>query len=330
MNYFKLLVSVLLLGFIASCVPPSGPSSPGVNISDKDDPYYDERKRRDDDRKDVLERSRTRRSGNICEEEDRNHECKDLCKEIYGRVGDKKDCEELTVAQIDALFTLYELLESPDEDDLVDVEAEDFDVYLNVSIASLEDLIDDEWNSRESKEFLYWLINNEDAATVFEKEDDDYDTLTALLKNINSFSTAEIWEPFTTKIEDDKLMEVAIDSGNEMVVEWFMDYIEDKSDDCRREMVSLGCFEVYCKIGDGIDEDFMEEWLSYGDFESYIDDIIDEGVNSNDATVAGGDSSNDNPAGGGTSWDYGDGDGKFEDIGDISDDWVADLCTDLT
>ena len=316
MNCFKLLISVVLLAFIAGCVP----GGPGVNMD-----YYDARKSQDEDRDRVLEDSRRRRSGNVCEEEDRDHECKNLCKEMYGRVGDRKDCEKLTVTQIVALFDLYELLEEPDEDDLVDVEVEDFDVYLNVSIASLEDLIDDEWTSRESKEFLYWLINNEEIALVFEKEDDDYKTLTALLKKIDNFNSDDIWEPFTTKIEDDKLMAVAIDSGNEMVVEWFMDYIEDKNNECRNEMVSLGCFEVYCKIGDGIDEDFMEDWLSYGDFESYIDDIIGKGVNSNNPALAGGDSTPN-----ATGWTYGDGEGKFEDVGDIDDNWVEELCAGLT
>ena len=325
MKLFNLLISALVLALITGCYPQGG-VAPEVIRVERDDYEYDRMKERDDDRDYVLDTSRERRSGNVCEEEDRDHECKDLCKEIYGRVGDRKDCEELTVSQIETLFDLYELLESPDEDDLDEIDPEDFDVYLNVSIASLDDLVDDEWNNRESREFLYWLINNEDAASVFEKEDDDYDTLTAVLKNIKNFSGDSIYEPFTTKIESDKLMEVAIDSGNEMIVEWFMDYIEDKNNDCNRETVSLACFEVYCKIGDGIDEDFMEDWLGYGSFESYIEDIIDEGVNSNDATLAGGDAENSNAESNG--WLYGE--GAIEDINDITDDWVGELCEDLT
>ncbi|MDE0091923.1 MAG: hypothetical protein OXN83_01395, partial [Oligoflexia bacterium] len=228
MDYFKLVLSAVLLSFIAGCFPPQGGVQPEIVI-DRDDDDYDIRKRADEDRNYVLDDSRKRRSGSICEDEDRDHECRDLCKEIYGRVGDRKDCEELTVTQIEKLFELFELLEKPDEDDLDGVDPEDFDVYLNVSIASLDDLIDDEWNSRESREFLYWLVNNEDTAAVFEKEDDDYKALTGVLKNIKNFNTDSIYEPFTTKIEDDKLMEVAIDSGNEMIIEWFMNYIEEKN-----------------------------------------------------------------------------------------------------
>ena len=321
MNYFKLLTSVLILGLISACYPQGGVAPEIVSV-ERDDYEYDKRKERDDDRDYVLASSSKRRSGNVCEEEHRDHECKNLCKEIYGRVGDRKDCEELTVSQIETLFGLYELLENPDEDDLDEIDPEDFDVYLNVSIASLDDLIDDEWNNRETREFLYWLINNEDVASVFEKEDDDYDTLTAILKNIKSFDYDDIDEPFTTKIESDKLMEVAIDSGNEMVIKWFMDYIAEKNDHCNDESVSQACFAVYCKIGKGIDKDSVEDWLSYGEFESYIEDIIDDQINADNVGPSDEISKYEG-------WTYGEQPGEFEDIEDISDNWVRELCGGL-
>ncbi|MCY4321282.1 MAG: hypothetical protein OXC37_02610, partial [Bdellovibrionaceae bacterium] len=196
---------------------------------------------------------------------------------------------------------------------------EDFDVYLNVSIESLDDLVDDEWNSRESREFLFWLINDEDAANVFEKEDDEYDTLTAILREINNFDFDDIHEPFTTKLEgSDNLMEVAIDSGNEDVIDWFMDYINDKNQACDREPVSKPCFEVYCRIAQDIDDDSIENWLDYDSFESYIEDIIEEGVNSKNR----GDNANRGTAG----WTYGEESGELEDINDLDDDWEEELC----
>ena len=320
MGFFRLTALALLFGFIFSCLPQGQDGYSDIRV-DRGDEAYNELKDRDPDRKYVLDTKGTRRSGRACEDEDRDHECKDLCKEMYRRIGDRDDCEEQSVAQIEVLFDVYELLEEPDEDELDEIDAEDFDVYLNISISSLDDLVDD-WNSRESREFLYWLINNEAAAKVFEKEDDDYKTFTAILKNIKNFSPdSETWEPFITKIEDGKLMEVAIDSGNEHVIEWFMDYIDDENNDCDDESVSRDCFAVYCKIGDGIDDDFMEDWLGFDNFESYIEDIIDDKINSADGT---GDDAN------GSGWEYGDDDGEFEDIGDISDDWVGDLCQDLT
>ena len=318
MNYFKLITPILLCGLIAGCFPPQSGNNPGAE--NRTDSYYDERKRRDDDRREVLDRSYTRRSGNVCEKEDRDHECKEQCKEIYRRIRDRDDCEELTVSQVEKLHELYELLEKPDEDELEGVDPEDFDVFLNISIAALEDLVDD-WSSRESKEFLYWLINNEDATEVFEKEDDDYDTLTAVLREIRSgWTFNDIHEPFITKIEGGRLMEVAVESRNEKVIDWFMEYIEDKNNNCQDETVSLACFTVYCKIGDGIDDDSMEDWLDYDSFQSYIEDIVDDKINATNGTGSDG----------GTGWTYGDGNGEYEDAGDITDDWVKDLCGGLT
>ncbi|MCY4321281.1 MAG: hypothetical protein OXC37_02605 [Bdellovibrionaceae bacterium] len=327
MNSFKLLVSGLALALLTSCFPEGGVQREIVTI-ERDDREYDRRIREDEDRDRVMRTSRERRSGNTCEEElerDRDAQCREDCKEIYNRRGDRDDCEELTVAQIEVLLDLYELLEDPDEDDLNDIDPEDFDVYLNVSIESLDDLVDDEWNRREAREFLFWLINNEDSARVFEKEDDDYKTLTAILDEINNFDFRNIDEPFTTKLDDDKLMEVAIDSGNEMIIEWFMDYINDKNPACDSESVSKECFRVYCRIGEGIHDDFMEDWLSYDAFESYIEDIIDEGINSTTPSIVLRDDSED----AGDGWEYGGGQDQFENINDIRDDWVDELCGTL-
>ena len=73
-------------------------------------------------------------------------------------VDDRDDCEELPVEQIDRLADLHETLEDPDDDDLEEIDLEDFDVYLNVSIEAFEDLVR-KYNSREAKSFLYWMVD---------------------------------------------------------------------------------------------------------------------------------------------------------------------------
>ena len=319
MAYSKLTVSILLVAFIAGCSPVQT-----AEVIPRDDNYYEERKKKDDDRSDVLSSSRTRRSGNVCEDEDKNHECKEMCKEMYRRIGDKKDCAELTVAQIEKIYELYEFLEDPDIDDLNEIDPEDFDVYLNVSIASLEDLIDDEWNKRSAREFLYWLIYNEEFSNVFEKEDNDYDTLTELLRKIERFEYSSIHKPFIAKIEDGRLMEVAINSGDEKIIEWFMDYIEEKNSFCQGETVSRDCFAVYCKIGDGIDDEDMENWLYYDEFKSYIEKILRDKINANNS-----DDDNYSNRGDGSGWEYGGERGQFKDLSDITSNWVGDLCGGL-
>ena len=315
MNYFKLWVSILMVSFISGCTSPANNTNGAVNEPTVD---YDERKNTDTDRETVLTESKERKAGAICEDEDNKHNCKELCKEMYRRIGDRDDCEELTVTQIEVLHDIFELLEDPDIDDLDAIEALDFDVYLNVSISSLDNLVDD-WSKSETQEFLSWLIKNEDVAKVFIKEDnDDYNTFSAMLKNLTSFTASNdtIHKPFVAKVEDEKLMEEAIDSGHEEVREWFMDYINDKHSACKSDEVSKACFKVYCLIGKGIKDDYMEDWSRFDDFQSYLEDIIKGKINATNG--AGSDT--------GTGWTYGDGENQFEDFGNISSDWVDDLC----
>ena len=316
MNVFKVVAGVLFFVFIVAC---------SSGMERKSDNYYKNRKNEDNNRTHILNLSKTKRPGNICESETRDHECREMCKKIYRRIGDKKDCEKLTAPQVEKLFELYELLEDPDEDDLNSIESLDFDVYLNVSIASLEDLIDDEWNSYSAREFLSWLAKNEDFIRIFENEDKDFTALTQLLRKLINFNYNEIYKPFIEKIEDGRLMEVAIKSKNEKLIKWFMDYIEDKNPSCKEETVSRDCFEIYCKIGKKIDDDQMKNWLNYQEFSGYIEKIIENKINANNS-----DDPNMSNRGDGNGWEYGNESKQFKEINEINSDWVTELCGGLS
>jgi len=309
MNYLK---SIGLLLLVLTGCPPSQP--PRVNIpKDRD---YESRKTNDRDRLNVLTDSKKRHRGKSCEEEDRNHQCREDCRDIYSRRGDRDDCEELPVTQIDELIKLHELLEDPDEDDLNDeVSHDDFDVYLNVSIAPLDRHIK-KYNSKDAKIFMKWMIENPDIAKIFEKEDDDYKSLKEILKEIQDFSgDNEIHLPFIENIDGgDELMTLAIDVGGEDIIEWFQDYINEEHSDCEDDETSSNCFKVYCKIGKDIGDDSADDWLSFETFEDYINDILEEETNGNNWSP-----SNKSPSGS----------DPYEDSGDL-DDWVANLCGGLT
>lgn len=310
------LKSIGLLGLVYVLIG-CPPQPLNVNTSNpnpiRDD--YDKRKNTDRDRGRVLTDARRRYSGRTCEQEDRDHQCKEDCRDIYSRRGDRDDCEELPIAQITELIKLHELLEDPDEDDLNDdVQHEDFDVYLNVSIAPLDRHIG-KYNSKDAKVFMKWMIENSDVAKVFQKEDDDYKTLRSLLKEIQDFSgNNQIHLPFIESIDSgDKLMEVAIDVGDEEILEWFQEYINEENSDCEDDETESDCFTVYCKIGDGIEDDSADDWLGFESFEEYIDEIIEEETN-------------------GTRWTPsrnrpGEAD-AYQDSRDL-DDWVDDLCDGL-
>lgn len=317
------IIGVLFLGvFLTSCFGPGTPTPTPTDPRDRhrddrrvdrDDRYYDERRDRDEDRREVLDRSRDRYKGRACEDEDRDHDCKEQCRDIYSRRGDREDCEELSVSQIESIHELHELLEDPDDDDLAEVDIDDFDVYLNVSIAPLDKLIG-KYSRREAKEFMLWLMEDDRAANVFEKEDDDDDAFEALLEGFSgSFTGDTVYEPFIEKIDGDKLMELAIETGNDETIDWFMDYINEKNTQCEDDEVHANCFKIYCKIGNKIDDEYRDDWLRNENFEEYIEDIIEEGINksgTHERVHYWGDNNTGN---------------RYEDVGDI-DDWVDDLC----
>ena len=289
MKYLKCLVFLFLFVFLAGCtgtIPTAGypPNSNQTSTSDpyftppsRDDDEYNRRIREDDDRDEVLRR---RSGGDACEDEDNDHDCKDQCRDMYRRTDDREDCEELDAEEIEKLFEVHQALEDADDNDLRDIDLEDLEAYLNVSIAGFDGLIRN-YGTNEAEEVLLWIAQNEDVAETFEDEDDDFKTLEQLLKVLSSFSSSELERPFTRDIDRRTLFEEAIDARNDTAVDWFLNYIFYTDSDCNNdEEVSPECFTVICEIGDGFqDEDFLRDWLVISSFEDYIDDIIEGGVN---------------------------------------------------
>ena len=304
MSYFKSLSGLLLFAFLAGCFGSPVGNNPPVDRSDEE---YEQRKLDDEDREETLGIVRT---GRTCDKEDRDHDCKEQCGDIYTRRGDREDCEELSVAFIERLEKLHEQLK--DADDLEDIDPDEFDIYVNLSIAALDKLVG-RYSSREAKDFLVWMISEDAIAKVFEDEDDDHETFEALLKRLESFSGSDIYKPFVEKIDGgDTLMEVAVDSGNEEIIGWFQDFINEKNSACDRDETSLGCWDVYCKIGKVMEDSYRDDLLDVEDFDNYVEDIIEEGTNGDDT-------------GSGNKWNT----TEIEDVGDV-DDWVDDLCGGLT
>ena len=315
---FVFMLFVFSIG-CTNTVPTSGyPSTGSPGGPPPSDPYYADRIRNDDDRNAVLNDSRSRFGGRLCEDESQNHRCKEQCRTIYRRSDDKEDCEELAAEQINRLMNVHDILKRADDDDLRNIDLEDLEVYLNVSIAGFDDLIRD-YRSGEARDVLTWIANNDEIADILRDEDDQYKTLEQLLKTLESFSSSELEDPFTEDINRGTLFEVAIYARNETAVTWFLEYIFNVSSSCNNDdEVSIGCFTVICKIGDGFeDEDFLEDWFSFNSFENYMDDIIEEGIN----------------AGNSPKWSataITDTDDLFEKSPYEDQTWVESLCGDLT
>ncbi len=292
--------------------PPQQPNAPPRNDAD-----YDRRITRDADRDETLSR---RRKGRTCENENRNHECKQLCRTMYRRQNDREDCEELTIPDINKIFDIYEELENPRQNNLEQMYLDDLDAFLNISIAGFDRLIS-RYNKRDAKEVLRWLAENDDAAELVRDEDDDFETFEELLELLKSFERATVEKPFVEEIDNKTLLEHAMDAGNESAVEWFLDYIFQTYPGCddNNDPGRLKCLTVMCKIGDGFeDEDSREDMLEYSDFESFIEDVIDNHINQTNWK-----NPLNNPP---TTFDYPD----VESLEEKGGDWVKALCDTLT
>ena len=320
MFFLRSMTVMLCLVFLIDC----GRGAPRVEPrSGRTDTDYNDRIRNDRERAGVLEDSRHRYSGKTCQEErealentSEDHVCRDQCYEIYGRRDDREDCEEeLPVDQIAVLFDIYKVLKNPNKQELRELEEYKFDleVYFRLSISGFDQLIDDEYNKGDAKAILNWLSETPSVANfVIAKEEDDFTTLEELLKLLVSFNTNanSIYTPFLERVDGtNRLIEVAIASRNTVVLNWFQSYIREEASTCKGEDISRACFEIFCKIGNKIDDRSSENWLRDRTFQAYIMQIIEDRINA-------------------TRWQPSSSDIKRLDH--ISDGWVQALCGGLT
>ena len=278
---------------------------------------YEIIKQRSQNRAEVIRRTSEIYSGQRCSSEQRRHECYESCDEIYSSRRDQKDCEELTVRQIEKLKELSNLLEDARESDLASIEPDIFELHLSFSIRALDDLIDGfqrRNQASKAENIMIWLVSNENMAEIFEDVDRDYKTLNKLLNVIEPFQSDKIYIPFSKLVDSsDTLMDIIAKErdSTDFVLKWVMDFIEE-SPSCS-DTISESCFEVYCKIGSVMNKDDVYRLLDKDVFERYIDNILEDTINS----------SNWDPPNGKAAED-------LEDVDDLNDNWVEILCGGLT
>ena len=276
--------------FLTSCVPinPNPDLSPFLTNFDlnpvRTETEYKKRRKQDPDRDKVISNIRKQYSGDVCENLDIGfpYNCQDICSYIYRDKGDKKECEKLEVTLIEDLEEVYEALDEGDEDDFEDIDRELLDVYLNVGISGLDNIIKG-YSIRKAEDFLLWLIEDYSNSDIFIKEDDDYKTLITLFEAIDSSykKKTEIWTIFEERISRSyTLMELVIDSGSKELMSWFLSYINNVNPACYNDTKSAACFKVYCKIGNVLEDDEQGIWHEdFEDFQDYLNGIISEGTN---------------------------------------------------
>ncbi len=314
---FSLLTGLVLTG-LTSCTP-TGPAGAAGQPEDRprerierSDREYRERRDKDEDRDRVISRYKERdRRGADCAGDD---DCEELCDDIYDRKRDKDDCEELSARNVELLAEIYEILEDPDEDSLEDMDLEAFEALINISIEPLDDVVGD-YSRREAKVMLAWIASDSEAATIFEKEDDDFKIFEKLLKEINNDRVKALYGSIDGS---DNFMEIMVEDGNEEAGEWiheFMDHLCDEELNYPNGLEDEKCLRTYCGIAEHMNDNDAEDMTDFTYFEDYLEGLIEDGVNN--ANWKSGsdikrkhDDSNDDP-----------------DFDDLDENWWEELCS---
>ena len=268
-KYIKYFSLLLLAGLLMDCGSPT-PTTPALSPPKGDD-YYEERNRDDKDRGSVLDRAKKRYSGPKCEGDD---DCEEYCKDIYNRRSVREDCLELAQAQVEKLWEIYEIFESPKEDDLEGIDPEDFEIFVEIDNRPLDTLIN-KLSSSETKRVLAWVAQDEGIAEIFQDEDDEYD----LLKELLGSGDTEQQSTLKKNIEGgDSFMQIAI-NDNEIALDWIHSFFSEDCEGNHEEVCILKRW--YCEVIE--DEDDWDRLIGYEDFEGIVNEVL-ENYTSNPTT----------------------------------------------
>ena len=244
--------------------------APEATTPPKDDKYYDDRNRDDKDRGSVLDRSKKRYSGPKCEGD---NECEEQCKDIYNRRSVREDCVELAVAQVEKLWEIFEIFESPKDDELLSIDAADFEIFVEIDNRPLDTLIS-KLSKSEAKRVLAWAVDEPDIAEVFEDEDDEYRLLKELLDGVSSDPKVALGKNISGP---ESFIEIAASTNKgTAALDWIHSFFSEECDEDNKGEEVCVFQDWYCEIVKHSDDDVWDDVLGYDTFAQIIDSILED------------------------------------------------------
>lgn len=256
--YLKFLCLAALAGFLIYCGTQPAPQNQGIGRSESD--YDALNKRRAAERAEALKESGKNYTGPKCLGDD---DCEDICRDIY-RHSVRDDCEDLAIEQVEILEKIDKIFENPKERDLKDIDAYDFETYVNIDLGPFDKRVG-KFSLAEAKRVLAWIVENQDILETFKNVDDEYNLFEDMLNDLSSGSkTAALRKSVSGS---DSLIEIALDKEEDVLV-WLHEYFaEDCSSGSEEEEVCI--FQTwYCKLNLSKDG-----WDALVDYQSFEDDI---------------------------------------------------------
>lgn len=265
---------------LGACTPPVQYPPPDY---DRDRDRSDRSVRDRGDR--VREIDKRRKTGECAKDDD----CQEICDDIFTARKDREECEEYSVADIEAIDEVFKVLEDPDTEDLEDMNLNDLEFLLDISPNPLEKAVSRMNSSSERKDFLAWLASNSEAAHIVANAEDDFGIMKDLF---GSGSATSIAQEINKSVDGgDNFVEIALDEGNEEALEWLHDFYGDK---CENADKYEKCIfkDYYCRLK--LTGDFKEEFFDIEFFEDMLDEILDSERDVNYTATAWGTASDSN------------------------------------
>lgn len=274
-----------------------------------------------DDNKGTTQGARACKGDNVCEE---------ICEDIYddSSRNTQNECKKLSFVEVERIQEVHDLLEKPDLEDLLNINAKDFKKYISISDKAIDNHIKD-WTRRHMEGVLTWIAVDESVADVFSNEDDEYKWLKKILGKIGGGDNADGYKKaLEERLDNGTFIETALNPRNadkvsssaninKKALSLIHDFIEDERvGDCPADPDSesdkVDCLKLYCDLAVAMDNDnIASDWVSLdGEFNKYIDKVIDNGINGSKSPTS-------------SQWNT----GNIDDIDeDLSARWWNDLC----
>ena len=191
---------------------------------------------------------------------------KAICADIFRSRIDRSDCEEFSTADVEDMEEVFEILENPDEDDLDGLDHQALELLLDISTDPLETAVS-RMNRREKREFLFWLVENEEAIWSIAEEEDEFEILGELFGETEE----EIISNLNRAIDyGDSFVELALDEGNEEALDWIHNFFGYKCEQYERCIFE----QYYCKLS--LNTYAEEAYFGYDFFKDVLDTVLED------------------------------------------------------
>ena len=204
-----------------------------------------------------------------------NPECEALCDAIFSHRAERR-CKELSTVSVENINKVVEVLKYSRLIELENMNLAAFDLLLFVDYEPLEGIVD-RLNAGKKKHFATWLATESEATDIVVSAEDDLE----ILKKLFGVNKEEFIANLNRHVSGpDNFIEVAVEEGNDIALEWVHEYFEDQcfqavvNEDQKEGYEKCIFKQYYCALS--LSPYFAEEIFDYDFFENTLDAVLED------------------------------------------------------